>query len=384
MKDLLTCRDEIDTIDTKILKLLKDRMEIAKDIANYKLNNNQSIIDKQREQAKLNTLMHKAQTLGLSSILINEIYSKLMAQTVSFEQSHILSELNKQDVNRDTSIAYLGTIGTYSHLAAFTFLDNYHGNIKGIGCQSFDEIISTVECGKSEYAVLPIENSSSGNINDVLDVMQNTKAHIVGELFYPIDHSILALDTIKLDEIEEIYSHPQPVSQCSHWLKSHLPNVKINYTNASSEAMQKVIELNNKHIVALGSANAAKYYKLHSLVTDIANNIHNYTRFIALSMTPIIVPDIIKAKTSITFSVAKYQPGSLINVLNEFSRHHINLTKLHSRPKESDNKETWEEIFFADIEANLNTPQMQDIISNITHLTSNLKILGCYPNNEKK
>ncbi len=383
MKDLLTCRDEIDAIDQKILKLLCERMEVAKDVATYKLSVNQGIVDKTREQAKLNAMMNKAQSSGLSPILINQLYTMLMAHTVSLEQSYIVEKLNNNTLKRDTSIAYLGTIGTYSYLASRLFLDKYHGKVHCEGVQSFDDVIKSVEYYKTEYGILPIENSSSGSINEVLDAIQNMKASIVGELFYPIDHAILACDNVDLNEITDLYSHPQPVSQCSHWLKSYLPNVKIHYTNASSEAMQKVQTLNNKHTVAIGSSNAAKYYNLSPIVSDIANNNNNFTRFVIISMTPILVPTILKAKTSLSFSVAKYKPGSLIEVLNEFSRHHINLTKLHSRPLETAHKETWEEIFFADVETNLNTPQMQDIVKKLQSLTTSFKILGCYVNNEK-
>ena len=100
--------------------------------------------------------------------------------------------------------------------------------------------MENVEYGKTEYGVLPIENSSSGSINDVLDIVQMMKARIVGELFYPIDHSLLTVNGGTLEEITEIYSHPQPVTQCSNWLNLHLPNVKIHYTSASSEAMKEV------------------------------------------------------------------------------------------------------------------------------------------------
>lgn len=383
MRDLIECRDAIDAIDEKILLLLQERKEVALDIATYKLKKNQPITDKVREKDKLNRLMQKALELEISPLLVNSIYKTIMEHTVSDEQSFIIDKMAHKNYRRNTSVAYLGQIGTYSHLAAHKFLDSYAGKITEECCNSFQDIINAVESGTCEFGVLPIENSSSGSINDVLDIMQNTKASIVGELFYPIDHSILGVDpSTTLTEITDIYAHPQPIVQCSHFIKEHMPNAKIHYTQASSEAMQIVSKLKNRQCVAIGSNNAAIYYSLGSLATNIANNPNNFTRFIAISMTPISVPKFVDAKTSIIFTTKKYTPGSLVSVLNEFSSHNINLTKLHSRPKEGFNHDTWEEIFFADIQANINNKVMQDILSNLEKHTGMLKILGCYTSSE--
>lgn len=382
MLNLTECRDRIDSVDNQILDLLKQRKEIADDIANYKLERDQPVSDKNREQQKLNTLMQKGSEMGLAPSLINKVFRQIMNYTVAYELCYIQDKLNNKDIKRSTSVSYLGTIGTYSHLAAHKYLECYAGKFEEYGCNSFAEIVENVECGKTEYGVLPIENSSSGSINDVLDIVQMMKARIVGELFYPIDHSLLTVNGGTLEEITDIYSHPQPVTQCSNWLNLHLPNVKIHYTSASSEAMKEVIRLNNPKIAALGSKNAAKFYSLNSLVTDIANNPNNFTRFIVIAMSPVVVPNFVDAKTSIIFTTKKYTPGSLISVLNEFSKNNINLTKLHSRPRERNARETWEEIFFADVEANLDTPVMQNIMDNLKQLTGEIKVLGCYPSNE--
>ena len=382
MINLSDCRNRIDAIDNQILQLLKQRKEVADDIAAYKLERNQAVSDKNREQQKINDLMQKATKLGIAPSLANKLFRLIMDYTVAYELRYIQDELIQKDVKRTTSIAYLGTIGTYSHLAAHKYLECYAGNFNEFTCNSFEEIVEDVECGKAEYGILPIENSSSGSINDVLDIIQNTKASIVGELFYPIDHSLLTLNADSIDEIEEIYCHPQPATQCSNWLNLHLPNVKIHYTSSSSEAMKEVIKLQNPKIAALGSKNAAKFYNLRSLATDIANNPNNFTRFIVISLSPVVVQDYVKAKTSIIFTTKKYVPGSLIAVLNEFSKNNINLTKLHSRPREQNAQDTWEEIFFADVEANLDTPIMQNIMDNLKEITGEIKVLGCYPSNE--
>lgn len=384
MRDLLQCRDDIDSIDKQILNLLEKRMDVAKDIAEYKLSHNQSITDTSREHIKLQKLREQAQTQGLPASYISDLYKLIMKNTCAIEQQHIIAKANNSTVVRDSSIAHLGSIGSYSHVAAMRFLEGFKGKITSSGCDTFDQIVGQVETGKVEFGVLPIENSSSGSINEVLDAIQNTTASIVGELFVPIDHAILGNSAAKLEEITDIYSHPQPVTQCSNWIKDILPKANIHYTKATSEAMNIVKDMNSPHHVAIGSHLAAGYYGLLPIVDNIANNTNNYTRFIVISMTPICVPATIPAKTSLSFSVQKYTPGSLISVLSEISKHQLNLTKLISRPKLDKNKDTWEEIFFADIEGNLASPELQDILEEIRPFTSSLKVLGCYPNSEQK
>lgn len=391
MRDLLACRDAIDNIDNQIIALLKQRQEVARDVAIYKLAHDQQIVDKQRENQKLTTLMNKAVAAEISPYMVRELYKKIMAHTVSYEQSYVVAAANEQDFARSTSVAYLGTKGTYSHLATHRYFDHYEPRLSECSCSSFSEIVEQVENGTCEYGVLPIENSNSGSINEAVDIMQTMQASIVGEIFYPIDHSILSANNVphtdagQIDwqEITTIYSHPQPVTQCSKFIKEHLAHAKIVYTNASSEAMAKIKELNDPHAIALGSMHAARYYDLNAVVSDIANNKNNYTRFIVLSKTPILVPPTMNAKTSLLFSTKKYTPGSLVNVLNEFTNNNINLVKLYSRPLELKSRDTWEEIFFADVEANLNTPIMQDILEKLKEHTTNLKILGCYLSDER-
>lgn len=384
MRDLLQCRDDIDRIDTQILKLLRERMDVATDIARYKLSHNQSITDPIREHAKLVNLRTKAHDVGLPPSYLSDLYKLIMRHTCSVEQQVIIAEANKDCVQRDASVAHLGKTGSYSHVAAMKFLEGYQGKIDALGCESFSQIVGLVETGKTEFGVLPIENSSSGAINDVLDVIQNTKAFIIGELFVPIDHAVLATTQIDLDKVTDVYSHPQPVAQCSRWIKDILPHANVHYTKATSEAMEIIKEKNDPRHVAIGSHMAASFYNLLPIVDNIANNIHNFTRFIVISMTPIIVPEPIEAKTSLSFSVQKYTPGSLISVLSEISKHKLNVTKLISRPRIDTGRDTWEEIFFADIEGNLASSAMQDILEDIKPFTSSLKVLGCYPNSEQK
>ncbi len=384
MEDLSNLRVQIDSIDENIIRLLKERMDVATAIAEYKLAHNQGITDKTREQQKLNALAQKALSYELMPSYIHDLYTLIMKYTCSKEQHDILTKLNSMPQIRDTSVAYLGTRGSYSHVAATRFLEGFLGKIDALGCESFSQIVGNVETHNCEFGVLPVENSSSGSINEVLDILQTTKSTIVGELFLPIDHSILGIRNISLDKITDVYSHPQPLTQCSQWLHDMLPHVRIHYTKATSEAMELVKEKQDPAHVAIASRLAADFFDLAPLYDNISNNPHNLTRFIIISMTPVLVPLNIQAKTSLGFSVKKYTPGSLIKVLSEISRHNLNVSKIISRPKIENTKETWEEIFFADIDGNANTEDFLGLLEELKPLTSSLKVLGCYPSNESR
>lgn len=384
MRDLNTCRLAIDEIDGKLLDLLSQRKDVAADIAECKLQKDQKISDPAREQEKLDAIMEKARALNLPPAFAAAVFKTVIANTVSYEQEYAINRLHHQKIKRSTSVAYLGPKGTYSHLAAMRYLSMYTDHIKERDCRAFDEIVASVESGKSEYGLLPIENSSSGSINGVLDVLQDSKVSLVGEIFVPIDHAVLTCAKVNVGEITDIYSHPQPIEQCSRWLKDFMPKVNIHYMKSTSHAMEEVQKLNDPHCAAIASHHAGSYYGLLPIMDNIANNVHNYTRFVAISMIPLLLPESIDAKTSISFTVAKYTPGSLICVLNEFSKLGINLTKLTSRPKLSPGHDTWEEIFFADVQGNLSSPQMQNCLEKIRSYTGSLKILGCYASDERK
>jgi chorismate mutase/prephenate dehydratase len=383
MRDLKTCRAEIDRIDSEIIKLLNERRGVAADIAECKLRDGKGISDQGREEAKIKAVMEQARSLGLPGQFGADVYRSIMRGTVAYERRYIVERLRGGEIRRDSSIAYLGGIGSYSHLAAAKFTDFYTGKVRMEGCQSFEKVEACVSSGECEFGILPIENSSSGSINQVLDVVQGSSATFVGEIFYPIDHAVLTCGSSDVGSITDIYAHPQPIEQCSRFIHEFMPNAKIHYMKASSEAMKEVAKLADPHCAAIAGHHAGSYYGLVPVMDNIANNIHNYTRFIVISMTPITVPDNVPAKTSISFTVQKYAPGSLMNVLNEFSSRGINLTKLISRPSLSSGHSTWEEIFFADVQANLSSPAMQECIDRVKAESSRFKILGCYESDEK-
>ncbi len=383
MADISLIREEINNIDDKLIELLAKRKELYKNIAQFKFTQGKPIKDTERETMHLKHLIAKANTQGLSADFISTIYQTIFEHSCSLQQSYMLSLIaTNAPTSPQVKVAFLGEQGTYSYLATYKYFKNIASKIIEKNCTSFNEIIASVENNEVDYALLPIENSSSGCINEVYDLLQDTTSKIIGELTYPVEHCLLAKDNYDLANIEAICAHPQPISQCSNFIHQNLPNVKLIPCSSSSEALQKVKALDNANIVAIGCKEAGELYGLKPIAGNIANQKANTTRFIVISNSPVSVPKDITAKTSITFTTEN-KPGALVNVLKLFSEHNINIVKLQSRPRSplDQNHGLWAETFYADLIANTATPQLTNVFSKLKMVTGSVKVLGCYPQN---
>ena len=176
---------------------------------------------------------------GLSAHYISQIYHLIIEDSVLSQQAFIQEQLNADQQGTLTSIAFLGPRGSYSSLAARKYLSRHTDQVLETSCNNFQQVIEQVESGRVQYGVLPIENTSSGSINEVYDLMQHTTLSIVGELTLPIDHCLLAATETTEQQITTIYAHPQPIQQCSHYLQSRMSKARLEYCDSSSAAMAK-------------------------------------------------------------------------------------------------------------------------------------------------
>tara|TARA_R110000764_G_scaffold42934_2_gene96554 strand:- start:13282 stop:14163 length:882 start_codon:yes stop_codon:yes gene_type:complete len=272
------------------------------------------------------------------------------------------------------SVAFLGDKGSYSYLASHRYFSRRAEKIIESGCQSFAEIMQQVESGSVDYGMLPIENTSSGSINEVYDVLQHTNLSIVGEITQPIEHCLLTAVNTKLNKIKTIYAHGQPFAQCSNFLDKQ-SDIRIEYCESTADAMAKVYELQDDTVAVIGSEEGGNLYQLHALEKSIANQAENHSRFILVARKPIDVAEQIPAKTTLVIATGQ-KPGALVECLLVLKNKGINMCKLESRPIQG---RPWEEMFYIDVEANLKNLALQEAISQITEQTNFIKILGCYP-----
>ncbi|MFP1837228.1 bifunctional chorismate mutase/prephenate dehydratase [Lonsdalea quercina] len=370
---LLALRDRISALDLQLLELLAQRRALALDVARAKQTTHRPIRDKERERDLLARLVEAGKKYQLDGHYITRLFQLIIEDSVLTQQALLQQHLNQTGA-LSARVAFLGPKGSYSHLAARQYTARHFDQIIECGCQKFQDIFTTVENGHADYGVLPIENTSSGSINDVYDLLQHTGLSIVGELSNPIDHCVLVATDTQLDQIQTVYSHPQPFQQCSHFI-NRFPHWKIEYCESSAAAMAKVAELNSPHAAALGSEAGGTLYNLQVLEHNLANQPQNYTRFIVLARKQIDVAEQVPAKTTLIMATGQ-QSGALVEALQVLRDQGIIMTKLESRPIHGN---PWEEMFYIDVQANLRSKPMQKAINELTAITRSLKVLGCYP-----
>ncbi|HEJ8042259.1 TPA: bifunctional chorismate mutase/prephenate dehydratase [Serratia marcescens] len=370
---LLVLRERISALDLKLLALLAERRELAIEVGKTKLHSHRPIRDKERERDLLDALIAAAKPYDLDGFYVTRLFQLIIEDSVLTQQALLQHQLNPVSQHA-ARIAFLGPKGSYSHLAARQYAARHFDRLIECGCQKFQDIFAQVETGQADYAILPIENTSSGSINEVYDLLQHTSLSIVGELTNPIDHCVLVAGDSDLSQIETVYSHPQPFQQCSQLL-NRFPHWKIEYTESTAAAMEKVAKLNSPKVAALGSEAGGALYGLQVLEHNLANQQQNITRFIVLARKAIDVSEQVPAKTTLIMATGQ-QSGALVEALLVLRDNGIIMTKLESRPI---NGNPWEEMFYIDVQANLRADAMQKALRDLAPITRSLKVLGCYP-----
>ncbi|HGW4592899.1 TPA: bifunctional chorismate mutase/prephenate dehydratase [Proteus mirabilis] len=371
--DLLAIRDKITALDSELLSLLAQRRQLSTEVAQFKLNTHRPIRDKIRERELLELLIEKGKNVGLDGFYISRIFQMIIEDSVLMQQAILQQHLNAT-ANESARIAYLGPKGSYSHIAARQYAARHFDTFVDCTCHKFEDIFTLVETGQADYGLLPIENTSSGAINDVYDLLQTTSLSIVGEIRIPINHALLTAVKSSLEELHTIYSHPQPFQQCSHYLNQY-PHWKIEYCESTAAAMEKVALAQSPHVAAIGSEAGGSLYNLTPLASNLANQQINVTRFIVIARKPIDVSEQVPAKTTFLMATGQ-QAGALVDALITLKQYSIIMTKLESRPI---NGTPWEEMFYIDVQANLRDINMQKALHDLSKTSRSLKVLGCYP-----
>ncbi|WP_194208102.1 bifunctional chorismate mutase/prephenate dehydratase [Superficieibacter sp. 1612_C1] len=370
---LLALRDKISALDEQLLVLLAERRGLAVEVGKAKLTSHRPVRDIDRERALLERLIQLGKTHQLDAHYITRLFHLIIEDSVLTQQALLQQHLNKTNPH-SARVAFLGPKGSYSHLAARQYAARHFAQFIESGCAKFADIFNQVETGQADYAVVPIENTSSGSINDVYDLLQHTSLSIVGEMTVTIDHCLLVSAATDVNKIKTVYSHPQPFQQCSQFINRY-PHWKIEYTESTSAAMEKVAQAASGEVAALGSEAGGALYGLQVLERIQANQSQNFTRFVVLARKAIDVSEQVPAKTTLLIATGQ-QAGALVEALLVLRNHNLIMTKLESRPIYGN---PWEEMFYLDIQANLESRAMQDALKELAAITRSMKVLGCYP-----
>lgn len=372
--DLNKIREQITQLDQDLLALFAKRRSLTLQVAKSKAHIVRPVRDQQREQELLIRLIKQGKELGLDAHYVTSVFQTIIEDSVLNQQAYLQTLANPNIEMPTVSVAFLGDKGSYSYLASHRYFSRRAENIIEYGCQTFADIMQQVESGHVDYGMLPIENTSSGSINQVYDLLQHTNLSIVGEITQPIEHCLLTAVNTRLENIKTIYAHGQPFTQCSNFLDKQ-QGIRIEYCDSTADAMAQAYELQDETVAVIGSEEGGKLYNLHPLEKSIANQSENHSRFILVARKPVDVAEQIPAKTAIILATGQ-KPGALVECLLVLKDKGINMCKLESRPIQG---RPWEEMFYLDVEANLKTLALQEAITELTSLTNFIKVLGCYP-----
>ncbi|QCI23918.1 chorismate mutase [Buchnera aphidicola (Macrosiphoniella sanborni)] len=369
-------REQINNIDKKIVKLLAERKYLVLKIAESKIQNKKEIRDLEREKNMLNKLTILAKKNDLKPKYIIQLFQLIIKESVLTQQKILKQFINKNPIH--ASFSFLGPQGSYSYIAAHKYANHIFQKYNIKACSTFEEVILSVENNQSDYAILPIENTCSGAINEVFNFLKYTSLFIVGEINILINHCLLGHKNVEIDKIQNIYSHPQPFKQCSNFLKK-FPKWKIKYTKSTADAMKKVSEDNKDNNAVLGSEIGGKIYGLKILSRNLANEEKNITRFIILHQKTIEIDKEKSNKTTLLFTIEK-QSKDLSNLLFTLQKKKIIMKQLTSQISDQN---SWEQIFYIDLQLNLSSQTINEILEKIKKFTTFIKILGRYPHDNK-
>lgn len=369
MRDLLEIRDEIDKIDKDIVSLLKKRLDLSDEVAKFKLKTGKDIYDRDREKEKLEKIESFADNDFLR-ISLRELFTQIMSISRKYQYKKInkvKKPIKELELKKDR-VGFFGGSGTYTERA----MKNFFGDeLKGRPYDSFEGVCIALEKEEIDCGILPIENSTTGSISDIYDLLVKYKLYIVGEEIQKIDHALLGLPSANIADITTVYSHAQPLLQCSNFLKKHIDWDTIAY-GSTSKCADKIIKDNNSKSAVIASKRNADLYGLKVLAGDIANDTENFTRFIVLSKNNIYKST--ANKISICFEIP-HIAGSLYDILSNFIYNGINMTRIESRPIPS---KRWQYRFFVDFEGNLNEAGVLNLITALGYETNSFTILGNY------
>ncbi len=376
MADLLELRDRIDEIDHEIARLYEARMGVCREVGEYKIANGSKVFDRQREKEKISavkTMVHGE----FNKKGIGELFEQLMAMSRKLQyqlltEKGALGKLPFIDVEeldwKNSRIVFQGTEGSYSQEAMFRYFGK---EINSFHVQKFRDAMEAIEEGSADFAVLPIENSTAGAVDEVFDLLVEFENYIVDELVLPVRHALAGLPDATLSDIERVYSHPQALMQSARYLDEHRDWQQISVAN-TAVAARKVLEDDDVKKAAICSEHAAEVYGLKLLDREINDNPANSTRFIIVTNQKIFRKN--ASKISICFEVS-HESGSLYHMLSHFIYNDLNMTKIESRPIEG---RPWEYRFFVDFDGNMADPAVKNAIRGLREESRNLKILGNY------
>lgn len=389
--DLGKIRDEIDDIDRELVRLFEVRMDTVIKVAKFKEKNNQPVLDKSRESLVIDkaksflkdphydkpveeffeNIMAISRRLQAQLIFSGGRDTVVEANVPSEKCKKVHAELSENTVNSkrsDLTVCFQGVPGAFSESA---LIEYFGADVERLNVVDFEDVFKSLKADRCDYGILPIENSSTGGVSEVCDLLRKYGLYIVGEESIKIDQNLLALKGTQISDIKEVYSHPQALSQSQEYLNSHKDWEIIPFRN-TAESAKLISELKDPSKACVASSRAAEIYDLEVIAENINYNANNHTRFIVIGKD--LEVDDESNKISIVFS-APHKPGALYSALSYFAENNLNMLRIESRPIID---KSWEYFFYIDLEGNIKDDRIKYVIDKIEKDSMYFKLLGNY------
>lgn len=346
-------RQEINRLDADLARLFEERMAAVDQVLAYKAAHNLPVFDPEREQQVLRANLDRLQNPAL-----RPYFQQFLQDFMNISKDYQLAELKKN------TVAFAGADGAFAAQAAKTLFPTYNYHI----CPDFESVFQEILEQKAAYGVIPFENSYTGEVGEVFDLLYKHSCHIQQFWDFPIRQNLLALPQAKLSGLRKVYSHPQALSQCADFIQAYALE-PVPYANTAMAA-QFVAQSGDPTLAAIASAESARLYGLDILAANINSSSQNTTRFIVIARE--LKPQ--GSRFNLMFTV-NHNAGQLARVMSTIGDLGFNMESIKSRPMKS---LPWQYYFYVEIEGRLDSPQAQELLDKLKSSCEILKVLGSY------
>ncbi len=363
-------RAAIDDADGRLMRLLVERRRLAETLGALKAGDGAAVRDLDRERAVIERAVAAGREEGLDEAFIEKLFKLLIDDSLRRQRAGLDGKVRSRTL-REARVSYLGGPGTYSQFAAHAHYGARYSGIIPVSRRDFAGILRAVESGEADYGFLPIENTTTGGIVEVYDLLRETNLKIAGEHHYKVDHCIVG-KAHDLGSVRTVLGHPQALRQSQRFFARH-PELKTVAVSSSTEALNEALT-GKPDVAAVAGADAARLFGLNIIDDTASDHPENYTRFVSLAADPAPASPLLPCKTSLVITTSD-TAGSLLDALDGFRGEGINLTKLESRPIAG---KPFEQMFFLDLEGHEEQPEVARALKRLHEHALTVRSFGSY------
>jgi chorismate mutase/prephenate dehydratase len=354
--DLGGIRNSIDAIDARIHALLNERARFAQLVGISKSASGKAVdFYRPEREAEVLRMALKRNQGPLRDEEIARLFREIMSACLAQQEP--------------LKVAFLGPEGTFTQAAV---LKHFGSSVRALPLAAIDEVFHEVEGGVADFGVVPIENSSEGTVNHTLDMFFSSSLKICGEVELRIHHHLMGKMS-DMDAIKRVCAHAQALAQCRGWLDQHLPEAERIAVPSNGEGARRARD--ERGTAAIAGRSAAEIYGLNLLADEIEDRADNTTRFLVVGRKLFSASGADRTTLMLSGS-GPDDPGALFRLLEPLAKHHVNMTRIESRPSR---KRKWDYVFFIDVEGHVSDAPLAKALAELQERATMFRVLGSYP-----